>query len=149
MSVRRRRNAVAAVTTAGVLLFGAPAAMAAHKTNHQVTQGNLIAALNNISLQIDRLNALNDLTVQDVRLVNVEDVLNNNRVLNNSLNRNDVDINVLRNVLNDVTIRDCAVAGCVDVTLTDFLNENDVSLNDVVAISVLSGGDVIVFHQDQ
>ncbi len=143
----RTRKTTCAAVAAGALLVAAPGATAAHKQAHQVNQGNLISALNNISVQIDRLNALNNLTVQDIRLVNVENVLNNNRVLNNSLNRNDVDINVLRNVLNDLTIQDCAVAGCVDVTLTDFLNENDIVISDVVAISVLSGGDVIVFYQ--
>ena len=146
MTAVKPRTVVATVVAASALLVGAPAAGAAHKTAHQVNQGNLISALNNIAVQIDELNALNDLTVQDVRLVNVEDVLNNNRALNNSLNRNDVDINVLRDVLNNLTIQDCAVAGCVDVTVTDFLNDNNIAINDVVAISVLSGGDVIIFY---
>ena len=46
----------------------------------QVTFGNLIAALNNINVEINNLQALNDLTITDVRLVNVEDVLNDNNV---------------------------------------------------------------------
>jgi hypothetical protein len=97
-----------------------------------------IRTLNNIAVQINELNALNDLTVQDVRLVNVENVLNNNRAFNNALNRNNVEIITLRNVLNNLTIQDCAVLSCIDVTVTDFLNDNNVAINDVVAISVLA-----------
>lgn len=136
----KTRTLVATVVAGGALLVGAPVAGAAHKEAHQVNQGNLIAALNNIAVQIDELNALNDLTIQDVRLVNVQNVLNNNNVLNNSLNRNDVDINILRDALNNCTVVSC-------ITVTDVLNDNDILINRVVAISVLSGGDVIVFYQ--
>ena len=70
--------------------------------------------------------------------VNIEKVLNNNRVLNNALNRNDVDINVLRNFLNN---NETDVA----VTIGDVLSNNDIAIDDVVAIDVLSGGEVVVF----
>jgi hypothetical protein len=103
----------------------------------QVTVGNLIAALNNISANIGELNALNDLTVSRVRLVDVDNVLNNNNVeaLNNALNRNNTEILNLRNVLNDNEI------------VKNVLNGADIAITRVVAIDVLSGGDVIVFHQ--
>ncbi len=115
------------------------------QTAGQATFGNLIAALNNINVQIDRLNALNDLTIGDVNVVNVEDVLNGNNVqaLNNALNRNDVDINVLRDVLNN-SLNNLNVE-----ILNDALNNNNVAVGDVVAIDVLSGGDVNVFFQPQ
>ncbi len=98
------------------------------------------AALNNIALQVD---ALNDVTIteNDVRVVNVEDVLNNNRVLNNALNNNDVDINVLQDFLNNSLNNNN-----VEV-LNDVLNDNDVAIGDVVAVNVLSGGDVVVFQR--
>jgi hypothetical protein len=67
-------------------------------------------------------------------------VLQNARFLNN--------ITVLQNFLNGP----CAVAGCI--TLTNLLNNNNVNISHnnvnisrVVAIDVLSGGDLIVFQQ--
>ncbi len=71
-------------------------------------------------------------------MVNVENVLNNNRVLNNALNRNDVEINVLRDFLNNNNTD-------IAVTLRNILNNNDVDIDDVVAINVLSDGEVVVF----
>ena len=137
-SIKTRIAAGLAVAALALSLTTGPA-LAAPKAQ-QVNQGNLISALNNIAVQIEDLQALNDLTVQDVRVVNVEDVLNNNRVLNNALNRNDVDINVLRDFLNNNNTD-------VAVTLRNILNNNDVAINDVVAINVLSGGEVVVFTQ--
>lgn len=137
-SIKKRIAAGLAVAALALSLTTGPA-LAAPKAQ-QVNQGNLISALNNIAVQIEDLQALNDLTVQDVRVVNVEDVLNNNRVLNNALNRNDVDINVLRDFLNNNNTE-------VAVTLRNILNNNDVAINDVVAINVLSGGEVVVFSQ--
>ena len=133
------RARLSAVTIAGALALGVAASpvQAQQGQGGQVTQGNLIAALNNINLQIDRLNALNNLTISDVRVVNVEDVLNNNRVLNNSLNNNDV--RILQDFLNDSLNN--------NNVLTDFLNNNDVNIDDVVAINVLSGGDIVIFQQ--
>lgn len=115
------------------------------QTAGQATFGNLIAALNNISVQIDRLNALNDLTIGDINVVNVEDVLNGNNVqaLNNALNRNDVDITVLRDFLNN-SLNNLNVQ-----ILNDALNNLNVAVGQVVAIDVLSGGDVNVFFQPQ
>lgn len=86
-------------------------------------------------MQIDRVDALNDVTVEDVQVVNVEDSLNGNRVraLNNALR--DADIDALQEFLNDNEI------------IKDSLNNNDIALNEVLAISVLDGGDVVVFVQ--
>ena len=47
----------------------------------QATFGNLIAALNNIAVNIDELEALNDLTIGDINIVNVENLLNGNNVV--------------------------------------------------------------------
>ena len=103
----------------------------------QVTYGNLIAALNNINVQINNLEALNDLTVDRVRVVSADNLLQDGNIqaLNNALNRNETEILNLRDILNDNNI------------IQEALNNNNVAVNDVVAIDVLSGGDVVVFYQ--
>ena len=103
----------------------------------QANFGNLISALNNIAVEINELNALNNLTVKDVRVVNVEDVLKGNNVeaLSNALNRNKTEIAKLTNVLNNNTV------------LTDFLKNNNIAVSRVIAIDVLSGGGVTLFVQ--
>lgn len=103
----------------------------------QATFGNLIAALNNLAVEINQLEALNGLTVQDVQVVNISDLLKGNNVeaLNNALNRNNVEVARLTNVLNSNTV------------LTDFLRNNNIAVSRVVAIDVLSGGDVMLFVQ--
>jgi hypothetical protein len=107
----------------------------------QITTGNLIAALNNVNVEIGELNALNDLTIGDINIVNVEDVLNNARILNNSrfLNRIRILQDFLNNSLNNNNVE----------ILNDVLNNNNIAISDVVAIDVLSGGDVNVFVQGQ
>ena len=140
--MQNKQVRLASMLGAGILMLGIPAVTliqepASAQQAGQATVGNLIAALNNIAVQITNLQALNDLTVQNVRVVNVEDVLNGNNVeaLNNALNRNNVEILNLRNVLNNNEI------------IKNALNNNNVAVNDVVAIDVLSGGDVVVFAQ--
>ncbi len=96
----------------------------------------MISALNNIDVEIDNLEALNQLTVQDVRVADIDNVANNNRVLNNALNRNEVDIDILRNFLNNADI---------DVDIQNVLNDLNVNAEDVVAVKVLDGGDVVIF----
>ena len=133
------RIAVLTVVLAAALVV-APTA-SPKQENRQATFGNLIAALNNINVQIDRLNVLSNLDAEEIRLVNVENVLsgNNIRALNNALNNNDVD--VLRDFLND---NECSVVAVCD-SLNNVLNDADIAITDVIAINVLSGGDVIVF----
>ena len=103
----------------------------------QANFGNLISALNNIAVEINELKALNNLTVKNVQVVNVSDVLKGNNVeaFNNALNRNKVQIANLTNVLNNNTV------------LTDFLKNNNIAVSRVVAIDVLSGGGVTLFVQ--
>lgn len=137
----RRASLIAAFAVAAAGTVALPERIEAQEAPRaaQVTVGNLIAALNNVNVQITRLEALNDLTIQDVRLVNVQDVLNdaNIQAFNNALNRNNVEILNLRNVLNDNEV------------IKNALNNNQVpiAIGQVVAIDVLSGGDVIVFYQ--
>lgn len=108
----------------------------------QATFGNLIAALNNVAVNINNLELLNGLTVTDVRVVNVEDVLNGNNVqaLNNALNNNDVDINVLRDFLNN-SVNDNTVI------VNDVLDIQGVLIQDVIALDVnLLTGQVTIFQ---
>ncbi|MEP0872287.1 hypothetical protein NDA01_20955 [Trichocoleus desertorum AS-A10] len=140
--MQNKQVRLASMLSAGILMLGIPAVTlmqepASAQTATQATVGNLISALNNIAVQITNLEALNNLTVENVRVVNVEDVLNGNNVeaLNNALNRNNVEIDVLRRSLNNNEV------------IKNVLNNNDVAINDVVAIEVLSGGDVVVFAQ--
>lgn len=102
----------------------------------QANFGNLISALNNIAVEVTELSALNNLTIKDVRIVNIGDVLKGNNVeaFNNALNRNNVEVVKLTNVLNNNTV------------LTDFLKNNNIAVSRVVAIDVLSGG-VTLFVQ--
>lgn len=105
----------------------------------QLNQGNLISALNNINAQISKVSALNNLTLSDVRVVNVQDVVNNNQVLNNALNRNRVNIQILRDFLNNSVNNN-------NVQILDHaLNNNNVTIGQIVALDVLSGGNVIAF----
>jgi hypothetical protein len=136
----RTRLRLAAGLTAGAMMLSLTGPALAQTQGNQVGQatfGNLIAALNNINPEINNLEALNDLTITEARVVNVENVLNGNnvRALNNSLNRNGVDIIELRNVVNNNEI------------IKNALNNFDVAISDVVAIDVLSGGEVVVFVQ--
>ena len=137
MSIRRTLSILPVV---GMLALATPVAASAQRPAQvapQATFGNLISALNNISVQINKLNALNGLTVSQVRVVNVSDLLNGNNVtaLNNALNKNNVQILNLRNVLNNNEV------------VKNALNNNNVSVSRVVAIDVLSGGDVVVFRR--
>jgi len=123
---------LAAVLTAGTmtLTLAAPAIAAPSPTNQSGGAAGVIAAV----VQVD--DTLNDLSVlspggdQNIEVVTVKNSLNN--VLNNSpiLSNNVI---TLQGFLNDNTV------------LTDFLNDNNILITDVVAVDVLSGGDIVVF----
>jgi hypothetical protein len=68
-------------------------------------------------------------------VVDANNVLSGNNVqaLNNALNRNDVDINVLRDAINNNEV------------LNNALQNANIAVTDVVAVEVLSGGDIVVF----
>lgn len=141
-------TAAEAPEVASSLQAAAPSFQRQDANTGQVTGGNLIAALNNITANINNLQVLSDLidagdvNAEDVNvaLVNIDDVRVNVNALNNALNRNDVDIDALQNFLNgvDITITDI---------LTNVLTNADIAITDVVAIDVLSGGDIVIFHQ--
>lgn len=74
-----------------------------------------------------------------VKVIQIEDSLNNLRALNNFLNNSPI------TVTDVITIGDInLLTGDQLVALEDFLNDNQIAVSDVVAINVLSGGDLIV-----
>ncbi len=129
---------LAAGLTAGAMMLSLSGPAFAAPT--QINTGSLVSALNNVNIEIDQLNVLNDLTITDVQVVNVEDSVNNNRVLNNVLNNNQTDIAVLQDFLNNSLNNNNNVE-----IIKNVLNNNDIDIDDVVAIDVLRNGDVLVF----
>lgn len=126
---------VGATAGAMMLSVAGPAMAQPTQANEtaQVNQGNLISALNNVNAEINNVEALNNLTVNDVQVVNVEDSVNNNNVLNNALRNADID--ALQDFLDGNEV------------IKDSLNQNDVAIGDVVAVDVLSDGTVVVFEE--
>ncbi len=126
---------LAAGLTAGAMMLSLSGPAFAAPT--QINTGNLVSALNNVNFEIDQLNVLNDLTITDVQVGNVEDSVNN-RVLNNVLNNNQTDIAVLQDFLNN------SVNNNIEI-IKNVLN-NDVDIDDVVVVEyVLRSGDVVLF----
>ena len=108
----------------------------------QATFG-LINLLNNVAVQIQALQnfenlvRVGDINIEDVdvRVVNVENVLNNAQILNNARFLNN--ITILQDFLNNSEF------------LTNFLNNNNINIEDVVAIEVnLLTGTINVFTFD-
>lgn len=94
-----KKRLAAGLTAGAMMLAMASPAMAAPPV--QVITGNsLVSVLNNANV-----------TLTNVRVVNVEDSVNNNRVLNN------VEVNVLRDFLNNNT---------VNVDVNNVLNNNTI-----------------------
>jgi hypothetical protein len=126
------KGAVAMAIAAALAFVVTPAAAAPNQVGGAA---GVVAAV----VQVDR--TLNDLSILsdigEINVVEVSDSLNN--VLNNSP--------ILSN--NVVTIQDflnnCTVASCFEIS--NLLNNNNVAISDVVAIDVLSGGDITVFVQ--
>lgn len=131
--MKLHRISIAALFLALFGLMAVPNSAQAQQQEGQANFGNLIAALNNVNAQV---RALEDAEIQDVQVVNIEDIYNNlndNQVqtLNNAFR--DADIDVLTNAIQD------------NETLNNSLNQNNVQISDVVAVNVLSGGDVVVY----
>jgi hypothetical protein len=109
----------------------------AAQPNQVGTAAGVVAAV----VQVDR--TLNDLQVLsnigNLEIVTVKDSLNN--VLQNANFLNN--ITILQDFLNNPS---CSVVAVCD-SLQNFLNNNNVLITDVVAIDVLSGGDVVIFQR--
>lgn len=135
--MKLHRISIAAFVLALVGLMAIPTSAQAQQQQGQANFGNLIAALNNVNAQVQ---ALQDAEIQDVQVVNVGDIeenLNDNQVetLNNAFQNADID--ALTNAIQE------------NETLNNSLNQNNVQISDVVAVDVLSGGDVVVYVDEE
>lgn len=131
----RTKSCLAALVAGSLLSFGAAIPAGAQPVRQSGVAAGVVAAV----IQVN--DTLNDLTllsnIGSIEVVTVKDSLNN--VLNNSpiLSNNVV---TLQNFLNN-----CTVLSCFEIS--NFLNNNDILITDVVAIDVLSGGDIVIFQR--
>jgi hypothetical protein len=141
MNVNIKRG-IATGALALSLLGGSAASVAAHHTEQHQSQlggaAGLVAAVVQVAAQLD------DTTVEVVS-VDINDSLNNLTALNNILNNSPILSN------NDIDVVDVIDIGEINVLsgdqqqiLTNFLNDSNILVSDVIAVAVLSGGDLIV-----
>jgi hypothetical protein len=150
---------IRALALAGLLAVGAVAVAVpanaqqggANNRGGQNQAGNAaLAGLIDVLLQNTAVSiqaALNDvLNENEIRVVNLNDVLNGNQT------------NILTDILNESTVLSDRVVNVQNVlnnslnnneVLKDFLNNNNVAVNDVVAVDVLSGGDIVIYTFDR
>ena len=132
---RIRSQVVAVAMAATAFTAAAWTGHAQAQPNQAAGAAGLVAAVVQVDRTLNDLQVLSD--IGEINIVRVEDSLNNLRVLNNSPILSD----------NVVTVQDflnnCTVVSCIEIT--DVLNDNNVVVSDVVAIDVLSGGDIDVF----
>jgi hypothetical protein len=128
------------VMLALVCAIAVPAATAAPSPNNQSGgAAGLVAAVVQLQDTLNDLTALNN--TGTIKVVEISDSLNN--VLQNASFLNN--ITILQDFLNQP---DCSVIAVCD-SLNNVLNENNVAISDVVAVDLLSGGDINVFVQPQ
>ena len=134
MTFTRTRTGLAAVLMACAMLVASAAAASAAPANATRQSGGaagVVAAVVQVDDTLNNLSVLSD--IGSVEVITVKDSLNN--VLQNARFLNNV--TVLQNFLNN---------NDVDV-LNNALNNNNVVVSDVIAIDVLSGGDLLIFTQ--
>ncbi|MQA98682.1 MAG: hypothetical protein GEU78_00070 [Actinobacteria bacterium] len=111
------------------------AGVAQAQPNQVAGAAGLVAAVVQVDRTLNDLQVLSD--IGEINIVRVEDSLNNLQVLNRSPILSD-NVVTVQDFLNNCTVLSC-------FAITDFLNDNNVVVSDVVAIHVLSGGDIDVF----
>ena len=125
--------ALAATMALSLVSMGA----AAPKNNQSGGAAGVVAAVVQVQDTLNNLQVLNN--IGTIEIVTVKDSLNN--VLQNAKFLNN--ITILQNFLNNPS---CSVVAVCN-SLQNFLNANDVLITDVVAINVLSGGDIVIFQR--
>lgn len=139
----RKRNGITGLILAfAFTAFAIPnQSLAQEQATEEATVENLVAALNNTSVEISELDSLDALAAEDVQVVNVEDVLQgeNTDSLNSALDRDEVEI---------VELEEAITANEVISTVLT-THEVDVAVADIVAIDVLSNGGVIVYYRHE
>lgn len=130
---KRSKARVLAVATAGLLALGAAGPATAQQPTG-VAKG-VVAAVVQVDRTLNNLQILSD--VGSIEIITVK------RSLNNALRNSPILSN------NVITIQDflnnCTVLSCFEIT--DVLNDLNVQISDVVAVNVLSGGDIIVYRR--
>lgn len=134
MAGRLKGQVVAVFMTAMMFVVGWSAGASA-QPNQVAGAAGLVAAVVQVDRTLNELEVLSD--IGEINIVRVEDSLNNLQVLNRSPILSDNVVTV------QDFLQDCSVAGCIEIT--NVLNNNNVVLSDVVAIDILSGGDIDVF----
>jgi hypothetical protein len=133
----------AALVAALLAMALALPAMAQRPVDHNAA--GVIAAVVHVEDSLNDLVDIGDVNIEDINVIVIRDSLNN--ALRNSpiLSNNVV---TLQNFLNS---NECSVvAVCnVRILLNNVLSNNNIAISDVVAIDVLSGGDVTIFVQPQ
>jgi hypothetical protein len=136
VSMKSIKSLVLSTAVAGLLAAGA-AGPAAARPNQVGTAAGVVAAVVQVDRTLNDLEVLSD--IGSIEIVTVKRSLNN--VLNNSpiLSNNVITVQDF--------LQDCSVAGCIEIR--NVLNNNNVAISDVVAIDILSGGDITVFVMPQ
>jgi len=137
------RLAVALVAALLAMALAVPA-MAQRPVDHNAA--GVIAAVVHVQDSLNDLVDIGDVDIEDINVIVIRDSLNN--ALQNSPILSD-NVVTLRNFLNDlVALEDteCSLIAFCDA-FKEFLNNNDVLISDVVAIDVLSGGDINLYVQ--
>ena len=133
----KRLTLLLALATTMALSIVSVGAAAPNPNNQSGGAAGVVAAVVQVQDTLNNLQVLSG--NENLEIVTVKDSLNN--VLQNARFLNN--ITILQNFLNDPS---CSVVAVCD-SLQNFLNDNNVQISDVVAIDVLSGGDVVVFSR--
>ena len=130
MSIKR------GIVTGGLalsLLGGSAAGVMAQPQSNQGGAAGLVAAV--VQANLDNTT---------IEVIKIEDSLNNLRALNNFLNNSPITILETVTVTDVLNNLDVVTIGDVTIDVGDVLSNNNINLDDVVAVHVLSGGDLIV-----
>ncbi|WP_050434770.1 hypothetical protein [Chondromyces crocatus] len=149
--MKRALLAIATVTA----LCGAPEAAQATQTeclgdpavcfcNADSLYYSVSNTVNNVAL----LSVLETLIVDHVYLVNVEEALNGDIIDILNFYQTDIlhNLNVLalQHVLSQLVV---VAAGDDLVSLEGFLNANTIGIHDIISVDLLSGNQIVIFHQ--
>ena len=133
----KRFSMVLALAATMAMAVVSAGAAAPNPTNQSGGAAGVVAAVVQIQDTLNNLQVLSG--NENLEIVTVKDSLNN--VLQNARFLNN--ITILQDFLNQPN---CSVVAVCD-SLNDVLNNNNVAITDVVAIDVLSGGDIVVFQR--
>ncbi len=133
----KRITLVLALAATMALSLVSMGAAAPNPNNQSGGAAGVVAAVVQVQDTLNNLQVLNN--IGTIEIVTVKDSLNN--VLQNAKFLNN--ITILQNFLNNPS---CSVVAVCN-SLQNFLNNNNVLITDVVAINVLSGGDIVIFQR--